>query len=297
MSSPIQGTVCILVWGCPPFALVDGPLRAAKAAVDLFGSLTSILEGAACRHVLAMGLTTGRAFAGNVGSAARCEYSVLGTCVSMAARLMGVAYKQGGGIVSDHATCKFVRNGWSGVELGPMREVVVKGSAKPMKVANLLPPKTAAAALLSPHRDPPSPSGDAAAPLERSDRRLGSAACLPASEETFVGRDAELAALVANVRAFVAGRGTQLALDYSAQYGMGKSALLRAGAAWLTREVPDAGICWVFGDDFMRCTPFFAFRMPWMMQLVHAGISQARGAGGSTACPPASSPHLVGYYP
>ena len=73
-----------MVWGCPPFALVDGPLRAAKAAIDLYGSLSSLLEGT--QHTLAMGLTTGRAFAGNVGSAARCEYSVLGNSINMAAR-------------------------------------------------------------------------------------------------------------------------------------------------------------------------------------------------------------------
>ena len=79
-----QGTVCIMVWGCPPFALVDGPLRAAKAAVDLYGAISDLLVGT--DHKLAMGLTTGRAFTGNVGSAARCEYSVLGTCVNMAAR-------------------------------------------------------------------------------------------------------------------------------------------------------------------------------------------------------------------
>ena len=305
MLPPAQGTVAILVWGCPPFALVDGPLRAAKAAIDLFASLTALMEDAACVHTLAMGLTTGRAFAGNVGSAARCEYSVLGTCVNMAARLMGVAYKLGGGIVSDHSTCKFVRNGWSGVEVGPEYEVNVKGAAKALKVANLLPGRPASS-LFSPRRDtlcctsPLARFGSAATslmdgdpdlvsaggPSGSEDPDLVSAGGPSGSEEVFVGRDAEFAELVAHFRAFVDGSCAPRAVAYSAQYGVGKSALLRAGAAWLTREMPDAGICWVFGDDFMSGTPWFAFQMPWMLQLVQAGIPQVRGEAGSPSSRP-----------
>ena len=288
--------MAILVWGCPPFARVDGPLRAAKAAIDLFASLTALVEAAACVHVLGMGITTGRAFAGNVGSASRCEYSVLGTCVNLAARLMGVAYKLGGGIVSDHATCKFVRNGWSGVEVGPEFEVNVKGAAKALKVATLA-SEGPASPLPSGHQGPaygassrrrvsaarpffgggPSLSQEEGPAGPPSDMRGRAPSLGPGKgEELFVCRDAEFAELVALFRACGDGSCKPQAVAYSAQYGVGKSALLRAGAAWLTREMPDVGICWVFGDDFMRDTPWFAFQMPWMLQLVQSGIPQVR---------------------
>ena len=44
-----------------------------------------------CDCQLAIGVTTGTVYCGNVGSAARCEYCMVGHSVNMAARLMGAA--------------------------------------------------------------------------------------------------------------------------------------------------------------------------------------------------------------
>lgn len=43
----------------------------------------------------AIGITTGNAFCGSVGSAKRQEYAMVGDIVNLSARLMGVAEKQG----------------------------------------------------------------------------------------------------------------------------------------------------------------------------------------------------------
>lgn len=52
----------------------------------------------------AIGVTTGRAFCGVVGSKSRREYSVLGDTVNLSARLMQYATAHGIGVLTDTAT-------------------------------------------------------------------------------------------------------------------------------------------------------------------------------------------------
>ncbi len=80
-----KGTISMILFGAPPRAHEDDPERAVRCALDLRAMAdTQGLQ-------LAIGVTTGRMFAGPVGSDTRREYTVMGDAVNLAARLMGVA--------------------------------------------------------------------------------------------------------------------------------------------------------------------------------------------------------------
>ena len=76
----------ILVFGLYPFAHENDPLLATRCAMAIRARLRR-----QCSMACKVGVTTGRVFAGVVGSERRCEYAVIGDVVNLAARLMGVA--------------------------------------------------------------------------------------------------------------------------------------------------------------------------------------------------------------
>lgn len=80
-----KGTVLLALFGAPPRAHEDDPERALRCALDLQG--TARAQGLQ----LAIGVSTGRVFAGPVGSQTRREYTAIGDTVNLAARLIGVA--------------------------------------------------------------------------------------------------------------------------------------------------------------------------------------------------------------
>ena len=77
-----KGTVLIAVWGVPLHTHEDDPARAVLAALALRDDLQALGIHPA------MGITTGRAFAGTVGNARRRQYALLGETINVAARLM-----------------------------------------------------------------------------------------------------------------------------------------------------------------------------------------------------------------
>lgn len=83
-----KGTIFIALFGAPPYAHEDDPERALRAALDL----QQMADSQNLR--LAIGVTTGRVFAGPVGSQTRREYTVMGDTVNVAARLMATAGAQ-----------------------------------------------------------------------------------------------------------------------------------------------------------------------------------------------------------
>ena len=136
-----KGTVAILVWGCPPFTHIDNSYRAAHAAVELQAALSQIVEdllGESDEPVSA-GVTSGWAFAGNVGGPSRAEYTVMGDVVNVAARIMGERAASGGGVACDAATREFLASCRSlgGLVLSDERHVRVKGKAEPIALTDL----------------------------------------------------------------------------------------------------------------------------------------------------------------
>jgi len=91
-----KGLLIIALFGAPPFAHQDDALRGCKAAMAM------IHKASQSKIDLSIGVTTGTAFAGLVGNPQRCEYTVIGDNVNLAARLMKLA--KPGQIICDHVT-------------------------------------------------------------------------------------------------------------------------------------------------------------------------------------------------
>jgi class 3 adenylate cyclase/tetratricopeptide (TPR) repeat protein len=95
-----KGVIGIVLFGAPPLAHADDPLRAVRAALDLQQA------SAALQVRIAIGITTGQVFAGPVGSPTRREYTVMGAVVNTAARFMQSA--GAGGVICDAATYRAI---------------------------------------------------------------------------------------------------------------------------------------------------------------------------------------------
>ncbi len=80
-----KGAVLLAGFGLPPFRSSDDPERAVQAALDLRAALKK------AGRETSIGITTGKVFCGPVGNARRSEYTVHGSRVNLAARLMQAA--------------------------------------------------------------------------------------------------------------------------------------------------------------------------------------------------------------
>ncbi|HSO56239.1 MAG TPA: AAA family ATPase, partial [Actinomycetes bacterium] len=117
-----KGTTLGAARGLPPLTHEDDPARGVQAAL----AMREALAGLGRR--VAIGVTTGRAFCGTVGSRWRREYTMLGAVVNLAARLM---QETGDGVLCDAATAEAARSALAFEALGP---VLVKGLADPVPV-------------------------------------------------------------------------------------------------------------------------------------------------------------------
>jgi class 3 adenylate cyclase len=90
-----KGLSLVAVLGLPPFAHEDDPHRGLQLALRM----KALFEAEALRP--SIGVTTGQAFCGVIGSRRRREYSMIGDVVNLAARLMVASQ---GGLLCDQAT-------------------------------------------------------------------------------------------------------------------------------------------------------------------------------------------------
>jgi class 3 adenylate cyclase/tetratricopeptide (TPR) repeat protein len=117
-----KGLTLITVFGLPLLAHEDDPARATRAALGVQAALGGL--GLRC----AIGLATGRAFCGAVGSDVRREYDVIGEVMNLAARLMQAA---GDGILCDAATYQAAR---ARLRFQALPTILVKGKTDPVAV-------------------------------------------------------------------------------------------------------------------------------------------------------------------
>lgn len=116
-----KGTVMLIGFGLPPRSHEDDPARAVMAALDI--------EAAVADNGLrsGIGIATGTAFCGPVGTVRRREFTVLGDSVNLAARLMQAAPDD---ILCDATTAR----AFDRIEYDELAPIVVKGKRDPVPV-------------------------------------------------------------------------------------------------------------------------------------------------------------------
>ncbi|CAE7199518.1 ADCY10 [Symbiodinium natans] len=118
-----KGMLFLLVFGLPPLVHPDDPARAVLASMELVQVFKRMdLIGR-------FGVTTGRSYCGVCGSAKRMEYTVLGDCVNLSARLMANAPPLG--VLTDEETSK---HSTGEIDFKPLAPIKVKGKTNPISI-------------------------------------------------------------------------------------------------------------------------------------------------------------------
>lgn len=117
-----KGVSILSIFGAPPYSHPENPSRGVRAAMELQQALT------AAGLPNSLGVTTGRAFCGIIGSDIRRHYTVIGDVVNLAARLMVIA---DGVIHCDEATVRAARHL---LTFAPCEPVGVKGYERAVNV-------------------------------------------------------------------------------------------------------------------------------------------------------------------
>jgi adenylate cyclase len=131
-----MGDCVMAFWGAPRLTK-DHAEQAARAGIKMLDYIdeavaagrTSGLEVAGC----GVGIATGEAVVGNIGSSDRLDYTVVGDTVNTASRLCGVAGP--GQIVVTEECAEELRDGF---RIGDLPSLEVKGKARPLRVFQVL---------------------------------------------------------------------------------------------------------------------------------------------------------------
>lgn len=114
-----------------PLNLPDHALQAVLAAREIQGRAVEIRKGLEARYgssvQFGIGINTGEAVVGNIGSSTRMEYTAIGDAVNLAARLESNA--KPGQILISESTCRALDGR---VETEPVGPLVVKGKSEPV---------------------------------------------------------------------------------------------------------------------------------------------------------------------
>jgi adenylate cyclase len=132
------GDAIMAVFGAP-VSKPDDARRAVRAAVRMRHALEKLNEKIVARGAppikTGIGLHTGEVVAGNIGSEARMEYTVIGDAVNLASRLESATKELGTDVLISEDTNALLDNE---LETRPVREITVKGRAKPVVVYEVI---------------------------------------------------------------------------------------------------------------------------------------------------------------
>lgn len=136
---------CVMAFWNAPMDVADHEAQACAAALDMLASLTALnterrkeADAAGAQYVplrVGVGLNTGECVVGNMGTATRFDYSVLGDAVNLAARLEAYSSEYGVTVVLGEETAAKVANGFALLELD---RIAVKGKTEAVTIYGLL---------------------------------------------------------------------------------------------------------------------------------------------------------------
>ncbi|HEU4437793.1 MAG TPA: CHASE2 domain-containing protein [Methylomirabilota bacterium] len=123
-----------------PFEAPDHALRAVRTALEFQERLEPLAERFAARYggtlACGVGIHTGDAVVGTIGSEQRLEYTAIGDTINLGSRLEGLTKDFSVPIIISEATYAEVRDHVSARDLG---EVTVKGKMIPVKIYAIVP--------------------------------------------------------------------------------------------------------------------------------------------------------------
>lgn len=138
-----QGDSALGFWGWP-LDLTDGSLPACRAALQIrqfFEQANERSDGALKGFRVGIGIATGRAIAGRIGTRDHAKIGVFGPVVNVASRLEGLTKKTGASILMDAQTATAAADGLLHYE-GRCRRIgqlLPAGFEEPLDVSELLP--------------------------------------------------------------------------------------------------------------------------------------------------------------
>jgi adenylate cyclase len=132
------GDAIMAVWGAP-MPQSDHALRACQAALGMVSGLAALVADWRQRGLppldIGIGINTGPMVVGNMGSARRLSYTVIGDNVNLGSRLEGLNKMYGSHIIAGEATVQAVRGALVVRELDLVR---VKGKRLPVRIFEVL---------------------------------------------------------------------------------------------------------------------------------------------------------------
>jgi adenylate cyclase len=133
-----QGDGIMAFWGAP-ISLEDHAAKACLAALECQIRMSKINESLSREGIpplsMRIGLHSGDAVVGNMGSAQRFDYTIIGDNVNLASRLEGVNKQFGTQVIVSEATYSQARGR---IEVRELDLIAVKGKEKPIRIYELL---------------------------------------------------------------------------------------------------------------------------------------------------------------
>jgi adenylate cyclase len=133
-----QGDGIMAFWGAP-ISLEDHAIRACHAARECQVRMGKINQALSREGIPALsmriGLHSGDAVVGNMGSMQRFDYTIIGDNVNLASRLEGVNKQFGTKVIISETTYELARDG---IEARELDLIAVKGKEKPIRIYELL---------------------------------------------------------------------------------------------------------------------------------------------------------------
>tara|TARA_R100000654_G_scaffold70382_1_gene100615 strand:- start:329 stop:2023 length:1695 start_codon:yes stop_codon:yes gene_type:complete len=128
MTDKFIGDAGMFIFGAP-LDLEDHETKAVQAAIDIQEGIAELNETLSTPVAVGVGVQSGSAVIGNMGSETRFDYSAIGDPVNTAARLESATKEVGVDILIGHNTAKFCK-----LVLKSLKPISVKGKSEPLKI-------------------------------------------------------------------------------------------------------------------------------------------------------------------